>query len=66
MSITGARHIGLNVTDLDYAVSWYTSTLGVGFQEWPNGHVETTKNLSYDVMVANEGGGRLLAHPTTG
>lgn len=66
MSITGApRNIGLNVTDVEHAVSWYTSTLGLGFQERPTTE-EFSPNYLYDLKEANRGGGRLLSHPHTG
>lgn len=66
MSMTGARHVGLSVTDVDRAVWWCTTRLGLGFQEWPAEMTGPRTNFLYDIMEANQGGGRLLVHPETG
>ncbi len=64
--MTGARHVGLSVTDVDRAVWWCTRRLGLGFQEWPAEMTGPRTNFLYDIMEANQGGGRLLVHPETG
>lgn len=55
MSMTGARHVGLSVTDVDRAVWWCTTRLGLGFQEWPTEMTGPRTNFLYDIMEANQG-----------
>ncbi|MCI2422512.1 VOC family protein [Saccharopolyspora sp. K220] len=61
MTIVGFRHIGLYVDDVDRSVAFYSSVLGL--QEWPTDSPGPKADLRYDMMLAQLGGGKLLAHP---